>query len=105
MLGIGRWKFFVDIFMYKGDVIINIAEKDGAYDITPEIPGFHEELKYELLETKVSGNTLHVVAAATLLPGKKKLSGDLTFIGEKCIAKIQVPYLGAIELDNGVKIG
>ncbi len=105
MLGIGRWKFFVDIFMYKGDVIINIDEKDGSYEITPEIPGFHEELKYELLEAKVNDNTLHLVAAATLLPGKKKLSANLTFDGDRCFAQIEVPYLGSLELNNGVKIG
>lgn len=105
MLGVGRWKFFVDIFMYKGDLIINIAEKNGEYDITPEIPEFHEQLKYEILEAKVTGNTLHLVAAATLLPGKKKLSADLTFDGDKCSAKMKVPYLGTLELNNGVRIG
>ncbi len=105
MLGIGRWKFFADVFMYKGDIILNISEKDGKYDIFPEIPGFHEELKYELLETTVKGNTLSVVAAATLLPGKKKLFGELIFEGDKCIAKLTVPYMGTIVLDNGVKVG
>ncbi len=105
MLGIGRWKFFADVFMYKGDIIINIAEKDGKYDIAPEIPDFHEGLKYEFLETKVSGNTLHLEAEATLLPGKKRVSADLIFNGDKCTAKISVPYLGTLELDNGVKIG
>lgn len=105
MLGIGRWKFFVDVFMYKGDIIFNIAEKDGKYDITPEIPDFYDELKYEILEAKVTGNTLHLVAAATLLPGRKKLSADLTFNGDKCTAKLNVPYLGTLELNNGIKIG
>lgn len=105
MLGIGRWKFFVDVFTYKGDIIISVSEKCGEYDIAPEIPDFHEGLKYDLLETKVSGNTLHLEAVTTLLPGKKKVSADLTFNGDKCTAKIQVPYLGTLELDNGVKIG
>lgn len=105
MLGIGKWKFTVDVFLYKGDVIINIAENNGEYVITPEIPGFHEELTYELLEAKVIGNTLHVAAAATLLPGKKVLSGDLTFDGDKCVAKADIPYLGFLDLGVGVKIG
>lgn len=105
MIGKGKWKFAVDIFLYRGDIFLTISEKDGKYIFSPEIPGYKDEISYEVIEAKESGNTLHVVAAASMVPGKKTISADMTFDGDKCIARMDVPYIGKIDLNDGVRVG
>ena len=103
MIGLGKWKFSVEMFLFKGDIYLNISNNNGKYVFTPEIPGYTDEIKYDIIEAKESGNTLHVVAETTMLPGKKIISADLMFDGDNCEVETEVPFIGKVNLKNGIR--
>ena len=105
MLGIGKWKFNVDVFLFKGYIILNVTEKDGEYSFEPSLEGFNDDLNYEILDVKVKGNTLIGTARATLMPGNKVVVATLEFKDDCCYGVVDLPYYGRLNLGKGEKIG
>ncbi len=105
MLGLGKWRFYIDFFLYKGYVYLNIEDNNGKYKITPEADGYTGDIVYDLDDVVVKGNTLHVEISSVAIPGNKRISGDLIFDGDKCKAVAEVPFVGHLELKDGIRVG
>ena len=79
MLGLGKWKFHVEMFLFTGDVIVNVLENNGEYVFEPVIEGFNDELSYEIIDVKVKDNVITGTARASLIPGNKVVVATLKF--------------------------
>ena len=102
MLGLGTWKFKVDTMFFRGDAKLIVAEKNGEYDITIDIPGETlPEIGFDNIQAE--GNTVTGTARTDLLKGKD-IPFSCTFEGDTANGLLKVPMLGKIKLNNGVKI-
>ncbi len=103
MIGIGKWAFSIDTMMFRGDAVLTIEDKDGAYAFSVEVkdltvPG------YEVVNVKEDGSTLTADIKTVVLPGKE-IPISLTFEGDTLTGFAKVPLLGKIKLKNGRKVG
>ncbi len=104
MLGLGKWKFHVEMFLFTGDIIVKVAEKNGEYVFEPIIEGFDDSLSYEIMEIKVKDNVITGTARASLIPGNKIVVATLRFEDDSCYATVDLPYFGKLDLGKGEKI-
>ena len=104
MITYGKWKFELNTFLYSGPFYVTISEKDGQYEFIPELPGMNQALGFEVQQVEVRENTIHIESTTDALPGGKTVVGDLTFHGETCDAVLQIPFLGKLEVKNGVRV-
>lgn len=99
MIGIGKWSFSIDTMMFRGSVILTIADNGGAYALTAEVPGVNLP-EYTVENIQEDGNTLTAVVKTPVLSGKD-LPVSLTFDGDTCTGFAKVPLLGKIKFKNG----
>lgn len=103
MIGIGKWSCSIDTMMFRGEVILTIADKDGAYDVSAEVPGVKLP-EYSVTDIQEDGDTLSAVVKTPVLSGKD-LPITLTFDGDTLTGFAKVPLLGKIKFKNGKRIG
>lgn len=104
MLGLGKWKFYIDTMFYRGDAILTVGEVNGAYEAGIEVPQLGQELPpmtYENL--KQEGNTITGDVKTDLLKGKT-LSFSVTFDGDTASGFLKIPFIGKVKMKNGVRI-
>ena len=103
MIGLGKWAISIDTMMFRGDAVLVIADKDGAYDFSVEVKGLTVP-EYEVVNVQEDGNTLTGAIKTVLLPGKE-IPITLTFEGDILTGFAKVPLLGKIKFKNGHKVG
>ncbi len=105
MIGIGKWSCHVDTMMFRGDVILTIADNDGAYAFSAEVPGVKlPEYSVTDIQEQEDGCTLTAVVKTPVLSGKD-LPISITFDGDTCTGFAKVPLLGKMKFKNGTRIG
>lgn len=102
MIGIGKWSFSIDTMMFRGSAILTIADKNGEYEITAEVPGMQMP-EYSVKDVKEDGDTLTAVVMTPLLSGKE-LPISLTFDGDVLTGYGKVPLLGKVKFKNGQRV-
>jgi len=102
MLGLGKWKFFVDTMFYRGDAFLIIMDKDGEYDVDIDLPGIQKP-DFSFGDLAIEGNTITGTAQTSLLKGKL-IPFSATFEGDTANGFLKVPFIGKIKLSNGVKV-
>ena len=109
MLGLGTWEFNVDTMFYRGRVLLMVAEKDGEYDISLDIPGMDvpsfevTSLAAEEGNTDTAG-TVTGTAQTDLLRGKD-IPFSITFDGDTAEGFMKVPFMGKFSMRDGKRIG
>lgn len=103
MIGIGKWSLSIDTMMFRGTAILTIANKDGTYEITAEVPGYTMP-EYTVTNIQEDGDTLTAVVLTPLLSGKE-LPISITFDGDTLTGYGKVPLLGKVKFKNGKRIG
>lgn len=99
MIGIGKWTVSIDTMMFRGSAILTIADKDGTYEITAEVPGVTLP-EYAVENIQEDGDTLTAIVKTPILSGKD-LPISLTFDGDTCTGFAKVPLLGKVKFKNG----
>ena len=105
MIGIGKWLCKVNSMFYRGDVVLNIADNNGEYDITLEIDMDFDMPDYRIYDIVADGNTVTAKAEVSLLPGKEI---DVSFTvdeNEVLTGLLKVPFMGKIKVTDGHKVG
>ncbi|MCL1951997.1 MAG: hypothetical protein FWF60_04135 [Oscillospiraceae bacterium] len=103
MLGLGTWEFNVDTMFYRGKVLLMVKEKDGGYDLGIDVPGLDSTPPFAVLSMEVDGSTVSGVAQTDLLKGKD-IPFSVTFEGDTAAGFLKVPFMGKINLKNGVRL-
>ena len=103
MLGLGTWQFEVDTMFYRGRVLLIVGEKDGAYDISIDIPGM-DVPDFKVISIEAEDNTVTGAAQTDLLRGKD-IPFSITFDGDTAEGYLKVPFMGKFSLREGKKIG
>lgn len=103
MIGIGKWSCSIDTMMFRGNAVLTIADEDGAYSLTAEVPGMTMP-EYHVSDIAEDGNTLTAIVTTPLLSGKQ-MPISLTFDGDTLTGFAKVPLLGKVKLKNGRRIG
>jgi len=103
MLGLGTWEFFVDTMFYRGRVLLMVADKDGEYDVSIDIPG--ENIPdFKVVSIVEEGNTVTGAAQTDLLRGKD-IPFSITFDGDSAEGFLKVPFMGKFTMRDGKRIG
>ena len=104
MIGLGTWVTSVNMLVYKGDITVVIADKDGQYDIDFQLPDKLKDVKIRTYDIVENGNTLKGKGEITMLPGKE-LEAEVTFNGDTFEGVLRIPFMKRnIPLKNGHKI-
>ena len=104
MIGLGTWVTSVNMLVYKGDITVVIADKDGQYDIDFQLPDKLKDVKIRTYDIVENGNTLKGKGEITMLPGKE-LEAEVTFDGDTFEGVLRIPFMKRnIPLKNGHKI-
>ena len=102
MIGIGKWSFSIDTMMFRGNAFLTIADKNGAYAITAEVPDVTLP-EYSVDDIREDGDTLTAVVHTPVLSGKD-LPITLTFNGDELTGFAKVPLLGKVKFKNGKRV-
>lgn len=104
MIGLGTWVTSVNMMIFKGEITVVIADKNGEYDIDFQLPDKFKDVKIRTYDIVENGNTLKGKGEITMLPGKT-LEAEVTFDGDTFTGVLRIPFLKrTIELKNGHKI-
>ena len=104
MIGLGTWVTSVNMMIFKGDITVVIADKDGQYDIDFQLPDKLKDVKIRTYDIVENGNTLKGKGEITMLPGKE-LEAEVTFNGDTFEGVLRIPFMKrTIELKNGHRI-
>ena len=104
MIGLGTWVTSVNMMIFKGDITVVIADKDGQYDIDFQLPDKLKDVKIRTYDIVEEGNTLRGKGEITMLPGKE-LEAEVTFNGDTFEGMLRIPFMKRnIPLKNGHKI-
>lgn len=106
MVGIGKWVGSVNTIVFKGDVTVEIKDKDGEYEIDFELPEKFKNIEIRYYDVHAEGNTIKGKGEVTLLPGKE-MEASVTFEGDTMTGVLKLPFLGnkEIKIKNGRRIG
>jgi len=104
MLGLGTWEFHVDTMFYRGKVLLIVKEKDGGYDMDIDIVGMDSTPPFAVNSMNIDGNTITGTAQTDLLKGKE-IPYSITFDGDAATGFLKIPFMGKINLKNGVRVG
>lgn len=106
MVGIGKWAGRVNTIVFKGEVTVDIREKDGEYDFNFEIPEKFKNIEIKYYDVHAQGNTIKGKGELSILPGKI-IEAEATFDGDKMTGKIKLPFLGnkEIKIKDGHRVG
>ena len=102
MIGIGKWSCSIDTMMFRGDAILTIADENGAYSLTVEVPGVTVP-EYHVSDFAEDGDTLTAVVTTPLLSGKQ-IGISLTFDVDTFTGFAKVPLLGKVKFKNGKRV-
>lgn len=100
MIGLGTWEFELNTPVFQGKLHLTIADKGGAYDFKPELPGYKGTFDYEVLSVKEEGNTLIGELTTSFIPIRKPVKLAMTFSGDRCAAVAKVPLLGKVKVQG-----
>jgi len=103
MVGLGKWKFFVDTMFYRGDAVLTVGDKNGKYDISIDLPGI-DVPDFTISDMQADGNTVTGNVQTSLLKGKD-IPFSCTFDGDTANGFLKVPFMGKVALKEGKKIG
>ena len=104
MIGLGTWVTSVNMMIFKGEITVVIADKDGQYDIDFQLPDKLKDVKIRTYDIVEEGNTLRGKGEITMLPGKE-LEAEVTFDGDTFEGVLRIPFMKRnIPLKNGHKI-
>lgn len=103
MLGIGKWLCKVNSMFYRGEVTLNIADKNGEYDITLEIDADFDMPDYKIYDVVTEGNTVTAKAEVSLLPDKV-IDVSFTIENDVLTGVLKVPFMGKIKITEGHKV-
>ncbi|MBQ5824049.1 MAG: hypothetical protein IIW48_04505 [Clostridia bacterium] len=101
MVGLGKWACTVDSMLYRGEVTVNILEKDGKYDFELELPGV-DIPEYTIKSIDVTEDSLSAVVSIAMLGKDAQL--DINFEEDSFSGIIKLPLIGKIKLKDGHKI-
>ena len=106
MVGIGKWVGRVNTLVFKGEVTVDIRDKDGEYEIDFELPEKFKNIEIKYYDVHAEGNTIMGKGEMTLLPGKV-IEAAVTFEGDKMTGSLKLPFLGnrEIKIKDGRRIG
>ena len=103
MIGLGSWHASIDTMMFRGDAVLTIADKDGAYDFSVRVDKIEKIPPYTVESVTEDGDTLNLVITTPLMSGKQ-IALSLTFDGDTRTGFAKVPLLGKIKLKNGHRV-
>ena len=103
MIGLGSWSVSIDTMMFRGNAVLTISDKDGAYDFAVQVDKLEKIPPYTIERVTEDGNTLEAVITTPLMSGKELLL-SMTFDGDTLTGFAKVPLLGKIKLKNGHRV-
>ena len=103
MIGLGSWSVSIDTMMFRGDAVLTIADKDGAYDFAVKVDKLEKMPPYTVESVTEEGDTLLLVVTTPMLNGKQ-IALNMTFDGDTLTGFAKVPLLGKIKLKNGHRV-
>ncbi len=101
MIGLGKWACTVDSMFFRGEVKLEIVEKDGSYDFELDLPGI-DMPSYTIKSVEEDGNTIKAVVCVDTLGKDAELTVD--FDGDTFTGILKVPFIGKIKLKDGHRI-
>ena len=102
MLGLGTWEFQENTMFYRGRVLLVLADKDGEYDVTLDLPGV-DVPDFEIVNMAQDGNTIAGAVKTSLLKGKE-IPFSVTFDGDTANGFMKIPFMGKITMKDGKRI-
>ena len=103
MLGLGKWTCMVDSMLFRGDVTMNIIEKNGNYDFELDLPGI-EIPSYTLKSVVEDNNSIKAVISVDTLGKDAELEVNFDDAVETFTGVLKVPFIGKIKLKNGHRV-
>ncbi len=100
MIGLGKWTCTVDSMLFRGDVTMNIIEKDGNYDFELDLDGI-DIPSYTLKSVEETGNSIKAVVTVDTLGKDAELEVNFDDEIETFTGILKVPFIGKIKLKNG----
>lgn len=101
MVALGKWACTVDSMFFRGEVIVNILEKDGSYDFELELPGV-DVPDYTIKSIEVTDDHLSAVVSVSMLGKDAQL--DIDFEDDSFTGLIKIPFIGKIKLKDGHRV-
>lgn len=101
MVGLGKWACTVDSMLFRGEVIVNILEKNGEYDFELELPGV-DIPEYTIKSIEVTDDSLSAVVSIAMLGKDAKL--DIDFDDDSFTGVLKLPLIGKIKLKDGHRV-
>ena len=102
MIGLGKWKFFVDTMFYRGDATLIITDNGGTPGIELDLPGM-DVPDFSVSDMAYDGNTVTGNVQTSMLKGKN-IPFSCTFEGNTANGFLKIPFIGKVKLSNGTKI-
>ena len=100
MIGLGSWNVSIDTMMFRGDAVLTISDKDGAYDFDVKVDKLEKMPPYTVESVTEDGDTLSLIITTPMLNGKQ-IALSMTFDGDTLTGFAKVPLLGKIKFKNG----
>lgn len=106
MIGVGKWKAVLSSKYVNGDCGFTIADKDGAYDISIEMPEQFKSVKLNIGDVaEVGDNKLTAKARIAGVPLVKDVDIELTFDGDTAEGLLSFGKMGSVKVKDGKKVG
>lgn len=102
MIGLGKWKCTVNHAFYNGCAYITIKDNNGEYAFELDMPEFDKMPEYSVEEITENGNRLEAVLKIKILPTKMTVVAE--FDGDTMNAKIKIPFVGDIKIENAQRV-
>ena len=105
MIGLGKWVIKVNTLFFKGDIVFEIKDNNGEYDISFTPPEKFKNVGVRYYDIREEGGALCGKGEISLLPGKV-FEARATFNGDSMTSSIKLPVFGNKEMSfNGRRIG
>ncbi len=101
MVGLGKWVCTVDSMLFRGEVTVNILEKNGEYDFELELPGV-DIPEYTIKSIEVTDDSLSAVVSIAMLGKDAQL--DIDFDEDSFTGILKLPLIGKIRLKDGHRV-
>ena len=105
MVGIGKWIISVNTLFFKGDIVFEIKDKNGEYDIDFTPPEKFKNVSFRYYDLHEEENALCGKGEVSLLPGKV-IEARATFNGDRMTSSVKLPvFSGKTFTLSGRRIG